>query len=122
MNHLAIELNNLAIQEFKRGDLLASFGLFSRAALVISETTTRHKDHHRDIDDTDQEVSYQFFWEDSSETMASKILPTSLVSGNIVEMSPFLYVKFLRISIPAEDGVLVDSICPCGFSWVILYK
>jgi hypothetical protein len=116
MNRLAIHLNNNAVASLKQGNVIKAFQLLSKASNVTMNGVSSHK--HVDSSNS----AYRFHWEDCSMAFSDKA-PASDDSTKSVSWEgsvPFLFLRGLRVSIP--DTEEIDTLCPCGFAWVIWYN
>jgi hypothetical protein len=118
MNRTAIELNNTAIEELQRGNLRHAFKHLSAASSQLQSS-------HIHIDSSQQ---YRYHWVDLGETTQQLVngLPSLLQVGP-EGCTPFLFLRFLRISMPEktdedDDDYDIENLCPCGYSWSIWYK
>jgi hypothetical protein len=105
MNLLAIELNNCAVRELKKGHLEGAFQLLTYACEQI--TTREHGGHVNT-----SENCYRYSWED-----CTRVLTKRLDKG----FTPFLYLKFLTVDTPMGTKC-IENLCPCGFAWVVWYN
>ena len=112
MNRLAIELNNIAVDELKAGNVMRAFELLSNASSCTAQG------NHVHVDSEGQTYRYQ--WEDCTSALACK-LPEPLHIAT-EGCTPFLYMRFLKVTTPYDRDNLIDRLCPCGFAWVLWYK
>ena len=135
-SYRAIDLNNKAIDEIMRGNIIQAFELLSFAC---RKTLTKHfhyETYHR---------TYKYAWVDCTKVLTQKL--DRLCSFNEGSMS-FLYLKFLKIEPPpwppasssSSSALLIEKVhstvgddkqrqqqqqqqhCTCGFSWVLWYN
>jgi hypothetical protein len=108
MNRLSIELNNMAVEDLKRGRLEKALESISLACLLVSQQYNVHFESDKG--------TYRFYWHDC--TQGATHVPLQLTQSS----QAFLYLNFLTISTAASSEATIDLLCPCGFAWAIWYK
>jgi len=107
MNRMGIELNNSAVLELKDGNVDRAFQL-----LTVACEKTKNRSHNS------PHYSFRYTWQDCSRAIANALHQGSRFSEGCM---PFLCLKFLIIEMPQHVENL-ESVCPCGFVWVLWYK
>jgi hypothetical protein len=108
MNRIAIEFNNMAVEELKHGYLYQALELVTLSCLLISEQNHFHVDCDRNL--------FRFSWHDCAQGAFRAPMKLTQSSG------AFLYFNFLTINASAPNDEIVDRLCPCAFAWAIWYK
>lgn len=106
---LAIELNNDAIEEIKKGNIVEAFQMLSYACRNAVQKHAHEDTYHR---------TYQYEWVDCSKSLVQGL--DGLSSFNEGRMS-FMYLKFLKIEPPVARRN-DPAVCACGFAWVLWYN
>lgn len=116
-NQLAIQLNNQAMDDCERGDILAAYLNLSGAVSAIGLTNAEHR--HESLKEAEAiAAAYSYTWvKCSNESFSNKVDPRAR-EGYL----PFLCLRFLRIRIDEDTRVDIEAHCPCQFSWAIYYK
>jgi hypothetical protein len=112
MNRTAIELNNNAVKELQKGNTVKAFEMLTKASNITMDGVANHT--HIDTGSS----TYRFHWEDCRAAFAEKpSFPRDLSWEGCV---PFLYMRGLRVTTACDEDI--DSLCPCGYAWVVWYN
>jgi hypothetical protein len=115
-NRRALHLNNIAVDQFESGRLVKAFHTLSEAASLTAHMKTGHTNVEKRI--------YRYFWIECASAynlLASKEEGKDELCLN-EGIASFLCLRALKVSIDPSDLETLDSVCPCGYTWVIWYN
>ena len=132
INRVLILLNNYGVDEFASGKLLKSFEI-----LLLASCITLHQNPRQHMEN--EATAYKYHWiecESVYQSAGSLYSSTNrasfqeeannmfLFQSRVADSSylSFLSLRALKVWYEESSESFADSLCPCGYAWVIWYN
>jgi hypothetical protein len=121
---MAILLNNGGVDELEAGNTVRAVEMLSHASSIIQHPSSEHTDHNEDHTYRYRLVGFASAYRGQEEYRSRGESPQQPWSSHSEEeiLSPFLCLSALKVSISPGHEDTLDSLCPCGYAWVIWYN